>query len=237
MEGSGAVPPRIIRDDGEILAEDPLAARRREPKERLRLPGCTVARNHRRMPHRKANTVRIIAGEWRSRLITFPDAAALRPTPDRVRETLFNWLGQDLTGKRCLDLFAGSGALGFEALSRGAREVVLVDVSARVARSLAANAARLGARGLRLMTGDALEFAAGAQETFDVVFVDPPYGRGLAARALERLPRLLAQGARVYVEDDRPIDLPPGWRRVKAGRAGVVHYCLIERGERGPSDG
>jgi len=187
------------------------------------------------MPRRKANTVRIIAGEWRSRLITFPDEAALRPTPDRVRETLFNWLGQDLTGKRCLDLFAGSGALAFEALSRGAREVVLVEASSLVARALAANAARLGARGLRLVTGDALEFAASAQETFDVVFVDPPYGRGLTAKVLERLPRLLAPGARVYVEGDRPVDAPSGWRQVKAGRAGVVHYGILERGEADPT--
>jgi 16S rRNA (guanine(966)-N(2))-methyltransferase RsmD len=181
------------------------------------------------MPQRKANSVRIIAGEWRSRRITFPSDAALRPTPDRVRETLFNWLGQDLTGKRCLDLFAGSGALGFEALSRGAREVVMVEASTRIARAIAANAAHLGARGLRLVTGDALEFAASARGNFDVVFVDPPYGRGLAAKALERLPPLLSRDARVYVEDDRPVDAPPGWRRVRAGHAGAVHYCLMEQ--------
>jgi 16S rRNA (guanine966-N2)-methyltransferase len=183
------------------------------------------------MPRRRANTVRIIAGEWRSRRITFPEDAMLRPTPDRVRETLFNWLGQDLAGKRCLDLFAGSGALGFEALSRGAREVVMVEASAGVARAIAANAEHLGARALRLVTGDALEFAASAHGTFDVVFVDPPYGRGLAAKVLQRLPPLLSHDARVYVEDDRPIDAPPGWRRVRAGRAGVVHYCLMQRGE------
>ncbi|MCC6608373.1 MAG: 16S rRNA (guanine(966)-N(2))-methyltransferase RsmD [Burkholderiales bacterium] len=181
------------------------------------------------MPQRKANSVRIIGGEWRSRRIAFSGDGALRPTPDRVRGTLFNWLGQDLTGTRCLDLFAGSGALGFEALSRGAREVVMVEASARAARVIAANAARLGARGLRLVIGDALEFAASARDDFDVVFVDPPYARGLAAKALERLPPLLARGARVYVEDDRAVDAPPGWKRVKAGRAGAVHYCLMER--------
>src|SRR3972149_8681500 len=120
------------------------------------------------MSSRRANTVRIIAGEWRSRLITFPAEAGLRPTPDRVRETLFNWLGQDLAGMRCLDLFGGSGALAFEALSRGAQEVVLVERSAAVVRSLAANAKRLGAQRLRLVSGDALEFAATAQGQFDV---------------------------------------------------------------------
>ncbi|MCZ7566886.1 MAG: 16S rRNA (guanine(966)-N(2))-methyltransferase RsmD [Burkholderiales bacterium] len=185
------------------------------------------------MVQHRANTVRIIAGEWRSRLISFPHAAGLRPTPDRVRETLFNWLGQDLAGKRCLDLFAGSGALGFEALSRGAREAVLIEASKPVARALAANAARLGARRVRLVTGDALEFAARAREAFDVAFVDPPYGRGLALRALALLPRLLAPGARVYVEDDRPLEAPPGWRKTQSGRAGGVHYCLLERD---PSD-
>lgn len=187
-------------------------------------------RAHRRhMAQRRANTVRIIAGEWRSRLISFPPAAGLRPTPDRVRETLFNWLGRDLVGKGCLDLFAGSGVLGFEALSRGAREAVLVEASAPVARALAATAARLGARRVRLVTGDALEFAARTHETFDIVFVDPPYGRGLAGEALALLPRLLAPGARVYVEDDRPVDAPPGWRKARSGRAGAVHYCLLER--------
>src|SRR3989304_3269175 len=170
------------------------------------------------MSSRRANTVRIIAGEWRSRLITFPAEAGLRPTPDRVRETLFNWLGQDLAGMRCLDLFGGSGALAFEALSRGAQEVVLVERSAAVVRSLgadaegprgarsrgaqevvlvgpsagvvrslAANAKRLGAQRLRLVSGDALEFAATAQGQFDVVFVDPPYGSGLAEAVLPKL--------------------------------------------------
>jgi 16S rRNA (guanine966-N2)-methyltransferase len=180
---------------------------------------------------RKSNSVRIIAGTWRSRLVHFPAASGLRPTPDRVRETLFNWLGQDLTGKRCLDLFAGSGALGFEALSRGAEDVVFVERSASIRRAIAANADRLGARGVRLIAGDALEFAATTSERFDTVFVDPPYGSGLAEAVLPRLPRLLAADSLVYVESDRVFSAPQPWQRVRSGRAGAVHYCLIRRGD------
>src|SRR3989304_10082248 len=110
---------------------------------------------------RRPNRVRIIGGLWRSRMITFPDSHGLRPTPDRVRETLFNWLGQDLTGRHCLDLYAGSGALGYEALSRGAASVTMVERAVRALRALQANAALLGARGLNLVCGAALEFLAG----------------------------------------------------------------------------
>jgi len=179
------------------------------------------------MAARRTNAVRIIAGQWRGRLVTFPAAAGLRPTPDRVRETLFNWLGQDLTGKRCLDLFAGSGALGFEALSRGAQEVVLVERAAPIRRAIADNADRLGAERMRVIAGDALEFVATTPERFDVVFVDPPYASGLAEAALPHLPRLLDADALVYVESDRAFPVPPPWRRVREGRAGAVHYCLI----------
>jgi 16S rRNA (guanine966-N2)-methyltransferase len=182
------------------------------------------------MAARKANTVRIIAGAWRSRQVTFPGEAGLRPTPDRVRETLFNWLGQDMTGKRCLDLFAGSGALGFEALSRDAREVVFVERSARIRGAIADNAERLGAGRIRLVAGDALEFAATTSDRFDVVFVDPPYGSGLVETALPLLPRLLAADALVYVESDRALSAAEPWQRVKEGRAGAVHYCLIRWG-------
>jgi 16S rRNA (guanine966-N2)-methyltransferase len=181
------------------------------------------------MAGRRQNTVRIIAGEWRSRLIAFPPEAGLRPTPDRVRETLFNWLGQDLAGKRCLDLFAGSGVLGFEALSRSAAEVVFVEHSAAARRAIAASAERLGVRHMRLFAGDALEFVAMTPERFDVVFVDPPYGSGLAETVLPQLPRLLAAEALVYVESDRALPVPPGWRCVKQGRAGAAHFCLIQR--------
>jgi len=128
------------------------------------------------------NRVRIIAGEWRSRLIRFPPAAQLRPTPDRVRETLFNWLGQRLDGLACLDLFAGSGALGFEALSRGARRVVMVERDRTVAAALRESARDLGATGAEIHESDALAWLARSRETFDVVFLDPPFASDLASR-------------------------------------------------------
>src|SRR5947209_3414183 len=118
------------------------------------------------------NRVRIIAGTWRSRLIRFPPAAQLRPTPDRVRETLFNWLGQRLDGLACLDLFAGSGALGFEALSRGARRVVMVERERAVAEALRDNAKKLEAENADVVEGDALAYLSRPAETFDVVFLD-----------------------------------------------------------------
>ena len=186
------------------------------------------------MGRNRRNTVRIIGGAWRSRLIEFPDAADLRPTPDRVRETLFNWLGQDLSGRSCLDLFAGSGALGFEALSRGAREVTMVEKSPVVARALRENAALLGAHDLTVEQADALEFARAAQTRFDagrfdVIFVDPPYRLGLHEETLERVAGLLASDGRVYVESDSAIEAPPGWSILKRGRAGAVHFQLLGR--------
>jgi 16S rRNA (guanine966-N2)-methyltransferase len=180
-----------------------------------------------------SNAVRIIGGEWRSRVIRFPAAVGLRPTPDYVRERLFNWLGQDLTGRRCLDLFAGSGALGFEALSRGAAGVVMVESSRLVYRHLRETAERLGAGPrLRLVLDDALHFLASPPHPFDVVFVDPPYASGLAGEVLERLPQALAPGAAVYVESDAAFAAGNGWRVTQQGRAGAVHHRLMEWGNR-----
>jgi 16S rRNA (guanine966-N2)-methyltransferase len=181
------------------------------------------------VPRSRANTVRIIGGSWRSRLLHFPEAEGLRPTPDRVRETLFNWLGQNLSGLSCLDLFAGSGALGFEALSRGAASVVMVERNPAVLRKLEENAHKLGAKNLNLVRGDALEFARRAERRFDLVFVDPPYRLRLQAAALALLPGLLAEGGRVYLESDAAYDPPPGWGILKHGRAGNVHFHLVER--------
>jgi 16S rRNA (guanine966-N2)-methyltransferase len=177
----------------------------------------------------RANRVRIIAGEWRSRLIDFPDGDGLRPTPDRVRETLFNWLGQDLTGRRVLDLFAGSGVLGFEALSRGASAAVLIERSREAVRLLKANAAKLGAERAELLQCDALEFLSRPRELpFDVVFVDPPYASGLAEAALARLAPHLAAGGVVYAESGAPL-APDGWTVLRSGRAGAVCYQLLAR--------
>ena len=181
------------------------------------------------MRRTRANTVRIIGGLWRSRIIEFPDAAGLRPTPDRVRETLFNWLGQDLTGMACLDLFAGSGALGFEALSRGAASVVMIEKNPAVLRALRDNAHKLGATGLTVVRGDALEFARGARSRYDVAFVDPPHRLGMQVAALDLLRGLLTEGGRVYVESAAVFEAPRGWAVLKRARAGNVHFHLLAR--------
>jgi 16S rRNA (guanine966-N2)-methyltransferase len=175
------------------------------------------------------NKVRIIGGVWRSRQIEFPAAEGLRPTPDRVRETLFNWLGQTLDGRTCLDLFAGSGALGFEALSRGARQVVMVEQNQAVLQALKNNAAKLGAGCLELWPGDALRFASQDRRQFDVIFLDPPYDLDLVPKLLPGLPALLAPGGMVYVEDDRALELPEGWEVWRSGHAGKVHFYLLRR--------
>ena len=181
-----------------------------------------------------ANRVRIVGGEWRSRRINFPDIEGLRPTPDRVRETVFNWLGQDLTGLTCLDLFAGSGAFGFEAASRGAHQVVLVECNRRIAQSLEDNVQLLcGRRGpLRVVCADALEFLQRDLRKYDVVFVDPPYATwektADAAAVLNKLRPRLNPGARVYLEAAQPLQLPPGWQTIKNNRAGAVHYQLAQ---------
>ena len=174
------------------------------------------------------NRVRIIAGKWRSRIVKFPAAAQLRPTPDRVRETLFNWLGQRVDGLACLDLFAGSGALGFEALSRGAARVVMVERDASVAAGLRESGLALEADGLEVVESEALSYVLRPGERFDVVFVDPPYATDLAARTLEALPRRLNPGARVYVETAAALEAAPPWRKLREDRAGAVRYALYE---------
>jgi len=188
--------------------------------------------NRMRKPN-KTNRIRIIGGEWRSRVIEFPDAEGLRPTANRVRETLFNWLGQTLHDKRCLDLFAGSGALGFEAASRGAAAVVMIENNGLAMQALKTNKEKLAASQCRLMLQDAKEFLARDREQFDVVFLDPPFATGLLAPLLEQLaPHLSAQGV-VYVEWGQPIDgvisiiREVDWQVAKQGKAGAVHFALL----------
>jgi 16S rRNA (guanine(966)-N(2))-methyltransferase RsmD len=177
------------------------------------------------------NRVRIIGGTWRSRLIAFPARPDLRPTPDRVRETLFNWLGQDLTGRTCLDLFAGSGALGFEAASRGATRVVMVERDPVVVRALIASRATLDAAAVEIKRADALEFLRAGRDVYDVVFVDPPYRSDLWPQVAPLLPRHLAPQALVYLERAGRGDALPDWEVWKQGRAGQVAYQLLKRGE------
>ena len=174
------------------------------------------------------NKVRIIGGEWRSRVIAFAPNEELRPTPDRVRETLFNWLGQDLSGKACLDLFAGSGALGFEAASRGAKRVVMVERNPAAFRALAANASALHARAVELKRVDALEFLRADDGRYDIVFLDPPFRADFVPRVLPALVSHLAPGAIVHVEALRPPALPPGWEVWRNGRAGAMTHQLLK---------
>jgi 16S rRNA (guanine966-N2)-methyltransferase len=177
--------------------------------------------------HGVANRVRIIGGQYRRRLLDFPDADGLRPTPDRVRETLFNWLGQDLPGWTCLDLFAGSGALGFEAASRGAARVIMIERDARAIRALEHNRATLGASQLDILRVDALAWLANNRETFDLILIDPPFDSGLAAPVLADLARHLKPGGHAYVEQGSTVVAPPGLIIHRSGRAGRSHFALL----------
>ena len=176
--------------------------------------------------------MRIIAGRWRRRVL--PVAETLRPTPDRVRETLFNWLRDDIDGARCLDLFAGTGALGLEAASRGAKAVVMVERERGVTAALESTARALGADNVEVVCADALAWRPPAGKVFDVVFLDPPYAGPAPEAALDRLSRLevLAPRCLAYLETDRDpagIELPPGWRILHTRRAGRVRYHLASR--------
>ena len=180
----------------------------------------------------RARLLRIIGGAWRGRKLRFPASAAIRPTPDRVRETLFNWLGAATQGARCLDLFAGSGALGLEALSRGAAHVTFVEQDRCAVRELRARLAEWQAAGAQVERGDALRYLTGAARPFDIVFLDPPFASGLLTRAAALLEerRWLRDGALIYVEcaAREPLPaLPPGWRPLKAKQAGEVGYHLL----------
>jgi 16S rRNA (guanine966-N2)-methyltransferase len=174
----------------------------------------------------RENTVRIIGGRWRGRRVRFPALPGLRPTPDRVRETLFNWLAPHLPDARVLDLFAGSGALGFEAASRGAREVVLVERERAAEKALHAQAEMLGAVGVRAVCADALEFLRSAPARFDVVFLDAPYRYPLHAEVCARLDAgWLGDGAFVYLETasrEAAAAVPGGWELHRELRAGEV---------------
>lgn len=193
-----------------------------------------IQRRVNKTPHAASNTrarnrVRIIGGDWRSRVIEFPDASGLRPSADRVRETLFNWLGQTLHGKRCLDLFAGSGALGFEALSRGATQVVMVESNRTVYGALEINAERLDATHAALRYADAGTYLRGCRETFDVVFLDPPFQADVLSGVLKLLPDRLAEDGVIYLETGMTLaEAAPGWRVLKQGKAGMVNFGLLE---------
>lgn len=186
---------------------------------------------------RLPNRLRIVGGRWRGIRIDFPAIEAIRPSPDRVRETLFNWLQTRVVGARCLDLFAGSGALGIEALSRGAAEVTFVDREPHVGRHIKQTLQRLGAGGATVQVEDAARFlgrtprALDVARPYDIVFLDPPFASALLPLAFEQLPQgWLAPDAYIYVECPADVPLPPlpsGWSVYRSKQAGQVGYHLL----------
>ena len=175
--------------------------------------------------------VRLIGGQWKRSKLPVLDRPGLRPTPDRVRETLFNWLGQNLSGWRVLDAFAGSGALGFEAASRGAAEVTLLECDAALVASLLASQARLGAAALRVERAEAISWLSRCPAArFDLVLLDPPFDAGLSAPALVAAERVVAAGGFVYLESGTPsASWPQGLQLHRTARAGAVHSQLFLR--------
>ena len=177
-----------------------------------------------------ANEVRIISGNWKGRKLSFPSAPALRPSLGRVRETLFNWLRAEVADSRCLDLYAGSGALGFEALSRGAAEVTFVDRDPKVIKALQANATRLNARGCIIVRSSARKFLARAGQPWDIVFLDPPFAEGDLVPTLDALlqQNLVSHGGLVYFEVSRRLQPElEGWSLVKESTAGESRFGLL----------
>lgn len=184
-------------------------------------------------PSAAPGKVRIIGGRWRGSKLPVPVQSGLRPTPDRVRETLFNWLGPALPGSRCLDLFAGSGALCFEAASRGARRVLAIERDPRQAASLRESAQRLGGDAIEVLPVDALAWLrAPAAEAFDIAFVDPPFAAALWPALRGLLPTHLADGAWLYVEQpvDAVVEPPQGFSLHREGRTRETAYRLYRRG-------
>lgn len=201
-----------------------------------------MARRRPQRPTQKISSgnqqVRIIGGEWRGRKLNFPEIEGLRPTPDRVRETLFNWLSAYVPGGRCLDMFSGSGALGFEALSRGAIHVTMIDNSAEVIHQLRQNIQELKSQHAELVTGSAvnwLETRTGDLEIqYDIVFMDPPFNKDLAPLCCLLLEQknLLADNAMIYVETEKEmtdLQVPDNWELYREKTAGQVTYRLYQR--------
>jgi len=192
------------------------------------------------------NRVRIVGGEWRGRPLRFPAVTGLRPTPDRVRETLFNWLQHRVAGSRCLDLYAGSGALGLEALSRGAAAVVFVDTEPAVTRHLAERLREFACdRGL-IVHAAAERYLDGPAQAFDVIFLDPPFAAPVLSGICRRIEDggWLAAGGLAYLECPAAAgvpELPAGWTLLRSKRAGEVGYHLARRdvadGQGDPSHG
>ncbi len=180
------------------------------------------------------NKLRIIAGEWRSRQIVFEDSPGLRPTPARIRETLFNWLQHDIVSSHCLDLFAGTGALGFEAVSRGAKSAVMIEKNAQSCRLIKENTVKLSTNQIKINQTDVFKFLAGNSKPFNLVFLDPPFAQNLAQQTCHWLEDKgwLTVDAKMYVEVECQLELdemPNNWKLLKSNRAGEVGYYLFGR--------
>lgn len=175
--------------------------------------------------------LRIIGGRWRGRRVHFPEQPGLRPTPDRVRETLFNWLAPTIEGSRCLDLFAGSGALAWEALSRGAAEAVLVESDGVIAHGLQTTKQQLEASRATVVNQDALRFLSAPPQLFDVLFLDPPFNSNLLAPACIALTGWIRPGGFIYIETAKGAvpDFPGAWEIVRQKAAGQVAYYLARQ--------
>lgn len=177
-------------------------------------------------------TVRIIGGQYRGKKLHFPDIEGLRPTPDRVKETLFNWLMHDIRDARCLDAFAGSGALGFEAYSRGAKQVVLVETSPKIYSNLKQIASSFRSHGLTVVNANSEDYFQKTSEVFDIIFLDPPFASNYLSHCLDFLAHsnLLRQGGLVYLESaEMPHPDPTVWQERKSKKAGNVYYGLYEK--------
>ena len=174
-------------------------------------------------------TIRIIGGQYRGKKLSFPDIDGLRPTPDRVRETLFNWLMQTIRGARCLDAFAGSGALGFEAFSRGASQVVLIERAPAAHANLQKIASAFHAPQIKVACADACAYMQQTKEQFDIVFVDPPFDQSHLLSCIETLAHspVLVEGGLLYLETPVEVALDERiWEPVKSKKAGLVVYSL-----------
>jgi 16S rRNA (guanine(966)-N(2))-methyltransferase RsmD len=189
--------------------------------------------------------VRIIAGQWKRTPLPVPDVEGLRPTPDRVRETVFNWLEhlqhRNWRGRHCLDLFAGTGALGFEAASRGAESVLLVESDPRAIQRLEATRDKLAATNVRIQRGDAAQLLTRQTQKFHLIFLDPPYSEERLPALLPRCRDLLVPGGLVYAESDQPFIGPQAdewmiaWKVVRLDKAGTVHFGLFATDDAGPN--
>jgi len=179
-----------------------------------------------------SNQVRIIGGKWRGKKLKFPDIETLRPTPDAVRETLFNWLMQKVHGSTCLDLFAGSGAIGFEALSRGAKHVVMVDNNKAVVKQLIKNVEALKVDNVTVIQASAPENISLQDQAFDLIFLDPPFNKGLVKACCDWVVKenLMNENTLIYIEAEKglkPLPIPNEWEILKSKVAGEVAYFLI----------